>query len=98
MQDQIDQDKGKRLWEVIATHFQGIESQTIIFDGVAYDPLKYAMRQAQGIHTDLLLMKKNGIPVWEESILHASLVGRVLEVLAGEETPKRYEGEKWRGE
>jgi hypothetical protein len=96
LSESLDLLKGQRLWEAITNHFDGVESQVILFQQIAENPLEYTKTLVQGLHGDLLLMAKNGEHIWPESILSASMAARILEVLTGEETPPKYQGQKWR--
>lgn len=96
LSESLDLQKGQHLWQAVTNHYQGIESQVIIFQKIAENPMEYAKNLIQGIHGDLLLMAKNGANIWTESIRSASMAARIMEVLTGEETPPKYEGQKWR--
>lgn len=90
-----DLDKGKRLWEVLNNHYDGIESKIYFFYQITENPLDYVKMLVQGLHTDLLLPKKDGQDIWPESIRSASMAARILEVITGEDVPRRYQGTKW---
>lgn len=96
MSESLDLSKGRRLWGAITNHYDDVESQIILFQQIAENPLEYAKNLIQGIHGDLLLMAKDGMDIWPESILTASMAARIMEVLTGEETPPKYTGQKWR--
>lgn len=92
----LDVQKGRRLWEVVCNHYDGAESQVILFQQIAENPLEYAKRLIQGLHGNLLLLAKNGADIWPASIRTASMAARIMEVITNEETPPKYQGQKWR--
>lgn len=95
MSESLDFLKGRRLWEVITNHYQGVESQVILFQQIAENPIEYVKELIQGLHGDLLLLAKNGAKIWPESIRTASMAARIMEVVTGQETPRKYQGQKW---
>lgn len=96
LSESLDLPKGQHLWQAVTNHYQGIESQIIIFQQIAENPIEWVKNRIQELHGDLLLLAKNGEHIWPESIQSASLAARILEVMTGEDTPPKYRGEKWR--
>lgn len=89
-------DKGQRIFQAVTNHFEGSISLTFFHNQIINDPLEYVKDIVQATHADLLFLKKQNKPIWEETIRDISLAARILEIMTEEETPVRYQGEKWR--
>lgn len=86
----------RRLWEAVTNHYDCVDSRILLFQQISDNPIEWAKNRIQELHGDLLLMANNGAQVRPESIQSASMAARVLEVVTGEDVPRRYQGTKWR--
>jgi len=88
--------KEQLLWQAVANHYDGLESNIYLYEKFAENPLQEAKKIMQIVHGDLLYLIKSGVDIWPETIRDASMAARILETVHGEEVPPLYRGHKWR--